>query len=146
MNTVEAIEREGLRDDLPEFAVGDNVNVTIKVVEGDRERTQVFAGTVISKKGSGLRRTFTVRKIIQGEGVERVFPLYSPSIVAIEVSRQGHVRRSKLYYLRNRVGKATKVKEALLGGELADAEEPAQEAAGEVPAEAEPAETESESE
>jgi large subunit ribosomal protein L19 len=142
MNTVEAIEKEGLRDDLPEFAVGDNVNVTIKVVEGDRERTQVFAGTVISKKGSGLRRTFTVRKIIQGEGVERVFPLYSPSIVAIEVSRQGHVRRSKLYYLRDRVGKATKVKEALLGGEQADAEESPREG----PAETEPAETESESE
>jgi large subunit ribosomal protein L19 len=114
MNTVEAIELEGLRDDLPEFSVGDGIDVTIKVVEGDRERTQVFSGTVIAKKGRGVRKTFTVRKIIQGEGVERVFPLNSPSIVSIKVSRQGRVRRGKLYYLRKRVGKATKVKEAIL--------------------------------
>ncbi len=142
MNTVEALEKEGLRDDLPEFSIGDNVDVTLKVVEGDRERTQVFAGTVIARKGTGMRASFTVRKIIQGEGVERVFPLNSPSIVSIKVSRQGKVRRSKLYYLRERVGKATKVKEALLAGErTADAPEDA----GEAPEET-PAGTESESE
>jgi large subunit ribosomal protein L19 len=143
MNSLEALEKEGLRDDLPEFSVGDNVDVTLKVVEGDRERTQVFAGTVIARKGTGKRATFTVRKIIQGEGVERVFPLNSPSIVSIKVARQGKVRRSKLYYLRDRVGKATKVKEALLAGDETPA--PSPEASGEESEEA-PAETESEAE
>ena len=146
MNTVEALEKEGQREDLPEFSIGDNVDVTLKVVEGDRERTQVFAGTVIARKGTGMRETFTVRKIIQGEGVERVFPLNSPSIVSIKVSRQGKVRRSKLYYLRERVGKATKVKEALLTGERA-AETPAPSpAAAEEETEEPPAEPENESE
>jgi large subunit ribosomal protein L19 len=145
MNTVETIEREGLRDDLPKFTIGDNVDVTLKVVEGDRERTQVFSGTVIARKGSGMRESFTVRKIIQGEGVERVFPLNSPSIVGIKIVRQGKVRRSKLYYLRDRVGKATKVKESLVTDEQAQATGEEQPTEAE-PAEPESAETESESE
>ncbi len=112
MNMVEAIEKEGLREDLPKFNIGDSVDVALRVTEGESERTQVFSGTVIARKGSGIRETFTVRRIVQGEGVERVFPLNLPSIVSIEVTRKGRVRRSKLYYLRDRVGKATKVKES----------------------------------
>ena len=154
MNTVEALEQEGLRKDLPDFSIGDTVDVTIKVVEGDRERTQVFSGTVIARKGSGIRQNFTVRKIVQGEGVERVFPLAAPSIVSIKVTRTGKVRRSKLYYLRKRVGKATKVKEAMYqnlpeGPAAAEdetpestPEAPAEEASDEAADEGEPAETE----
>lgn len=120
MNIMEEIEREGLRTDLPDIKVGDDVNVTLKVVEGETERTQVFAGTVIGKKGSGIRQSFTVRRIVQGEGVERVFPFCSPAIVSIETTRSGKTKRSKLYYLRDRVGKATKVKESLIGLEAAN--------------------------
>lgn len=112
MNMVEVIEKEGLREDLPEFNIGDSVDVALRVTEGESERIQVFSGTVIARKGSGIREAFTVRRIVQGEGVERVFPLNSPSIVSIEITRKGRVRRSKLYYLRDRVGKATKVKES----------------------------------
>ena len=143
MSTMDAIDKEGLRTDLPEFAVGDSVNVVIKVVEGDRERNQIFSGTVIAKKGKGRRCMFTVRKIVQGEGVERVFPLHSPSIATIKVVRQGRVKRSKLYYLRKRVGKATKVKEALLAGDTG--EEPAEDIADvpeDAPADGEPASSE----
>ena len=122
MNIMEEIEREGLKADLPNIKIGDDVNVTLKVVEGETERTQVFAGTVIAKKGSGMRQSFTVRRIVQGEGVERVFPLCSPSIVSIETTRGGKTKRSKLYYLRDRVGKATKVKESLMGLRAADSE------------------------
>ena len=101
------------RTDLPVVSVGDNVSVQVKVKEGDRERTQTFVGTVIRVRGGGLGRTFTVRRIVQGEGVERTFPMHSPVIAGIEVTRKGKVRRSRLYYLRDRVGKGTRLREVL---------------------------------
>lgn len=93
----------------PDFNVGDLVDVHIKIVEGDKERIQVFSGTVIARRGSGSRETFTVRRIVDGEGVERCFPLHSPKILDIRVRKRGQVRRAKLYYLRERVGKATRI-------------------------------------
>jgi large subunit ribosomal protein L19 len=99
------IESEQFRKDSPQFAVGDSVRVHTKVVEGDKERIQIFAGVVIGKRGTGLNETFTVRRISHGEGVERVFPLHSPRVDKVEVERQGAVRRAKLTYLRNRIGK-----------------------------------------
>ena len=99
--------------DIPLYRVGDEVKVFFKIVEGDKERHQIFQGTVIAKKHGGMRETFTVRRIVEGEGVERIFPLYSPKISRIEVLRRGRVKRAKLYYLRDRVGKARKVKELL---------------------------------
>ena len=101
------------RNDLPEVSVGDSVDVAVKITEGDRQRTQTFSGTVIRVRGGGLGRTFTVRRIVQGEGVERVFPVHSPVIEGIQVTRKGRVRRSRLYYLRDRVGKATRLREVL---------------------------------
>ncbi len=101
------------RRDLPEVSVGDSVDVQIKIKEGDRERVQTFSGTVIRVRGGGLGRTFTVRRIVQGEGVERTFPTNSPIIAGIEITRKGRVRRSRLYYLRDRVGKATRLREVL---------------------------------
>ena len=111
MNTLEQLEAAQLRDDLPEFSPGDTIRVHVRVVEGGRERTQVFEGVVIAKNGGGLRESFTVRKISFGVGVERIFPLHAPIISSIEVIRRGDVRRAKLYYLRDRVGKATRIKE-----------------------------------
>lgn len=109
---LDKIESEQFRKDRAEFGVGDSVRVHTKVVEGDKERIQVFSGVVIGKRGHGLNETFTVRRISYGEGVERVFPLHSPRVDKIEVERQGHVRRAKLTYLRKRLGKgATLVKE-----------------------------------
>jgi large subunit ribosomal protein L19 len=106
------IESEQYRKDKPQFAVGDSVKVHTKVIEGDKERIQVFAGVVIGRRGHGLNQTFTVRRISYGEGVERIFPLHSPRVDRIEVERQGAVRRAKLTYLRKRIGKgATAVKE-----------------------------------
>ncbi|HEX4589135.1 MAG TPA: 50S ribosomal protein L19 [Gemmataceae bacterium] len=99
------------RDDLPKFDVGDTVDVHVRILEGNKERVQVFNGTVIAKRGEGARETFTVRRIVQGEGVERVFPLNSPKIAKVDVKRSGESRRAKLYYLRDRVGKATKLRE-----------------------------------
>jgi large subunit ribosomal protein L19 len=99
------------RDDLPEFRPGDTVKVHVRVVEGNRERTQVFEGVVIARNGSGLDASFTVRKVSFGVGVERVFPVNAPIIQKVEVTRRGDVRRSKLYYLRDRVGKAARIKE-----------------------------------
>ncbi len=99
--------------DIPLYRVGDEVKVFFKIVEGDKERHQIFQGTVIAKKHGGMRETFIVRRIVEGEGVERIFPLYSPKISRIEVLRRGRVKRAKLYYLRDRVGKARKVKELL---------------------------------
>lgn len=98
-------------DQVPKFEVGDYVEVHQKILEGQKERIQVFAGTVIARRGSGLRETFTVRRIVQGEGVERTFPVHSPRIAKVVVKRHGRVRRAKLYYLRERVGKATKLRE-----------------------------------
>ena len=111
MDRIRQVEASQLKRSVPQFEIGDTVEVSVKLVEGDRERIQVFTGTVIARKGSGLRETFTVRRIVQGEGVERVFALHSPFLTDVKVVRQGRVRRSKLYYLRDRVGKRTRVKE-----------------------------------
>jgi large subunit ribosomal protein L19 len=111
MQKTDIVESEYLRDDIPDFRPGDTVKVHVRVVEANRERIQIFQGVVISRKGGGLRETFTVRKISFGVGVERTFPVHSPMISKIEVMMQGRVRRAKLYYLRDRVGKAAKVRE-----------------------------------
>jgi large subunit ribosomal protein L19 len=111
VNIIENIEREQLRDDIPQFKAGDNVKVHFKVVEGSRHRIQVFQGTVIKRQGEGVRETFTVRKQSFGVGVERTFPLHSPKIDKIEVTQIGDVRRAKLYYLRQKVGKQARVRE-----------------------------------
>ncbi len=111
MNTLDQIEGAQLRDDIPNFGPGDTVRVHVRVIEGGRERTQAFEGVVIARKGGGIRETFTVRKISFGVGVERIFPVHAPIIQKIDVLRRGDVRRAKLYYLRDRVGKATRIKE-----------------------------------
>jgi len=111
MNTLDQIEAAFLRDDLPDFRPGDNIKVNVRVAEGGRERIQIYEGVVISRDGGGLRETFTVRKVSFGVGVERIFPLHAPIIHSIEVIRRGKVRRAKLYYLRDRVGKGTRIKE-----------------------------------
>ena len=113
MDALKLIAESSIKEVAPEFAVGDTVRVYVKIREGDRERIQAFEGTVIAKKGSGVAETFTVRRVSYGVGVERVFPLHSPNVAAVKVIRKGKVRRSKLYYLRDRVGKAAKVKEKL---------------------------------
>jgi large subunit ribosomal protein L19 len=106
-----AVEQAAAKKDIPDFDIGDNVDVHQRILEGSKERVQVFNGVVISRKGEGMQAMFTVRRIVQGEGVERVFPLNSPKIAKIEVKRTGQVRRAKLYYLRKRVGKATRLRE-----------------------------------
>lgn len=111
MNPTDLIDQESLRDDIPEFAPGDTLKVHVRVVEGDKERIQMFQGVVLRRQGDGIRETFTVRKLSYGVGVERTFPVHTPAIEKIEVATHGDVRRAKLYYLRDRVGKATKVKE-----------------------------------
>jgi large subunit ribosomal protein L19 len=112
VNPTDLVDIAGLRDDVPEFRPGDTVRVHVKVTEGNRSRVQVFEGVVIARRGSGIRESFTVRKIsFNGVGVERTFPLHAPVIDHIEVVRRGKVRRAKLYYLRDRVGKKAKIKE-----------------------------------
>ena len=111
MNIIKALEEEQMKKDLPEFNVGDTVQVHYRIKEGNRERIQVFEGTVLKRQGGGVRETFTVRRISYGVGVERTFPLHSPRVEKIVVTRRGKVRRAKLYYLRERQGKAAKVKE-----------------------------------
>lgn len=111
MNIIETLEKEQLRSDIPEFAPGDTVRVHAKIVEGSRERIQMFEGVVIGRQGTGVRETFTVRHISYGIGVERMFPVHSPRIEKIDVLRKGIVRRAKLYYLRNLTGKAARIKE-----------------------------------
>lgn len=111
MDYIRAIERQQIREDLPRVQVGDNVKVHYRIKEGDREREQVFQGDVIRMSGAGARETFTVRKISFGVGVERTFPVHSPKIASLDVVRHGRVRRAKLYYLRNRVGKAARLRE-----------------------------------
>ncbi len=135
MNPTDLVERPYLRDDLPDFRAGDTVKVHVRVVEGERERIQVFEGIVIRRRGSQLSETFTVRKVSFGVGVERTFPAHSPMIGKIEVATRGDVRRAKLYYLRDRVGKATRLRErkpkpgadgaAAKGGKKGLAEQPA---------------------
>ena len=111
MNIIETLEKEQLRSDIPEFAPGDTVRVHAKIVEGSRERIQMFEGVVIGRQGTGVRETFTVRRISYGIGVERMFPVHSPRIEKIDVLRKGIVRRANLYYLRNLTGKAARIKE-----------------------------------
>ena len=111
MQPTDLIDQESLRDDIPDFAPGDTVKVHVRVVEGNRERVQVFEGVVIARQGDGVRETFTVRKLSFGVGVERTFPVHSPIIAKIERVTEGAVRRAKLYYLRDRVGKAARVRE-----------------------------------
>jgi len=111
MNTLDALDAESLRDDIPEFRPGDSVKVHVRVVEGNRSRIQVFQGVVLRRQGGGIRETFTVRKISFGVGVERTFPVHTPVVEKIEVVTRGDVRRAKLYYLRDLRGKAAKIKE-----------------------------------
>ena len=111
MNAIDLIDAQSLRDDVPAFGAGDTLKVHVRVVEGTRERVQLFQGAVIRRQGDGLRETFTVRKESYGVGVERTFPVHSPILAKIEVVSRGDVRRAKLYYLRDRVGKAAKIKE-----------------------------------
>ena len=120
------VEEAGLKKDMPDFAIGDQVEVHQRILEGEKERIQVFAGVVISRRGEGMREMFTVRRIVQGEGVERTFPLHSPKIAKVDVKRTGVVRRAKLYYLRERVGKATRLREPrakLVSGQESSSEE-----------------------
>lgn len=116
MDLVKAIEQEQLNKDVPKINAGDYVRVHLKIKEGNRERIQVFEGTVIAKKGTGLSETFTVRRLASGVGVERIIPVHSPKIEKIETVRRGIVRRAKLYYLRKKIGKAAKVRERLRTG------------------------------
>ncbi len=111
MNATDLVDRTQLRDDIPEFAPGDTLKVHVRVVEGTRERVQLFQGAVIRRQGSGARETFTVRKVSFGVGVERTFPMHSPTIAKIEVVTHGRVRRAKLYYLRERRGKRARIRE-----------------------------------
>jgi large subunit ribosomal protein L19 len=111
MNIIEQLEKEQMDREVPEFSPGDTVVVQVKVKEGNRERLQAFEGVVIAKRNRGLNSAFTVRKVSHGEGVERVFQTYSPTVAAIQVKRKGDVRRAKLYYLRGRTGKAARIKE-----------------------------------
>ena len=111
MNTLDVLDADSLRADIPEFRPGDTVKVHVRVVEGNRSRIQVFQGVVIRRQGGGIRETFTVRKISFGVGVERTFPVHTPVVEKIEVVTRGDVRRAKLYYLRDRVGKSAKIRE-----------------------------------
>jgi large subunit ribosomal protein L19 len=111
MKATDLIDNESLRDDIPDFAAGDEVKVHVRVVEGNKERIQIFQGNVIGRQGSGLQETYTVRKLSYGVGVERTFPLHTPTVNKIEVVKRGDVRRAKLYYLRGRTGKAAKIRE-----------------------------------
>ncbi len=113
MDALKLIAQDSLKSEVPAIEIGDTVKVHVKIREGEKERIQVFEGTVIARKGSGVSETFTVRRLSYGVGVERVFPLHSPNVAKVELVRHGRVRRSKLYYLRDRVGKAAKVKEQI---------------------------------
>lgn len=110
MDALKTIAQDSLKTEIPQMSIGDTVRVAVKIKEGDKERIQMFEGTVIAKKHGGISETFTVRRVSYGCGVERVFPLHSPNVASVEVVRKGRVRRGKLYYLRDRVGKAAKVK------------------------------------
>ncbi len=128
---IEKVEQAYIKKDRPEFSVGDTVSVSVRIVEGQKERTQVFTGTVISRKGRGLNEMFTVRRIVNNEGVERIFPLNSPQVLAVKVLRSGHVRRAKLYYLRERIGKSVRLRDKQRGlapKKTAKADYPADEA------------------
>ena len=109
---IQHVETQYLKKDMPQFRVGDTVDIHTRIVEGDKERIQVFSGTVIMKKGSGINETFTVRRIVNNEGVERIFPIHSPFIAKVVVRRSGETRRAKLFYLRDRVGKSVRLTES----------------------------------
>ena len=111
MNPTDLVDKPSLRNDLPDFGPGDTLKVHVRVVEGNKERVQIFQGNVIRRQGSGVAETYTVRKVSYGVGVERTFPLHTPTVARLEVVRKGDVRRAKLYYLRDRTGKAAKIKE-----------------------------------
>lgn len=113
---IDLVEAASVKKDVPKFQIGDQVEVHLRILEGQKERMQKFDGTVIAIRGDGMREMFTVRRIVQGEGVERVFPIHSPKIAKVEVKRTGRVRRAKLYYLRDRVGKATRLRERKVKG------------------------------
>ena len=113
MDALKLIAQDSLKEEVPVIEIGDTVKVSVRVREGEKSRIQIFEGTVIARKGSGISETFTVRRVSYGVGVERVFPIHSPNVAGIQVVRHGRVRRSKLYYLRDRVGKAAKVKEQI---------------------------------
>ena len=113
MDALKTIAASSLKAETPKFNIGDTIKVGVNIREGEKERVQMFEGTVIAKKGSGVAETFTVRRVSYGVGVERVFPIHSPNVVSVEIIRHGRVRRSKLYYLRDGVGKASKVKEQI---------------------------------
>ena len=112
---IEKVEQEYIKKDVPKFSVGDTVSVSVRIIEGQKERTQIFTGTVISRKGKGLNEMFTVRRIINNEGVERVFPINSPQVGDVKVVRSGHTRRAKLYYLRDRIGKSVRLRDKQRG-------------------------------
>ncbi len=116
MDLMDHLDKKSLKESVPSFDVGDSVDVEVRITEGDKERIQVFSGMVIAIKGRGVARTFTVRRIVQGEGVERVFPIHSPRVAGVRVRRHGRVRRAKLYYLRGRTGKAARVAEKWQAG------------------------------
>ena len=103
--------QSSMKTEVPDFKIGDTVGVSVRIVEGEKERIQIFTGTVIARRGSGISETFTVRRIVNNQGVERIFPLHSPKVAGVEVIRSGKVRRAKLYFLRDRIGKATRLKE-----------------------------------
>ena len=111
MDALKIISADSVKQEIPAFEVGDTVRIGVNIREGDKERVQMFEGTVIARKGSGISETFTVRRVSYGVGIERVFPIHSPKVKEVKVIRRGKVRRAKLYYLRDRVGKAAKVKE-----------------------------------
>ena len=111
MKSTDLVDKASLRDDVPDFGAGDTLKVHVRVVEGNRERVQIFEGVVISRRGSGIGESFKVRKLSFGVGVERIFPVHAPIVESIEIQRKGKVRRSKLYYLRDRIGKSAKIKE-----------------------------------
>lgn len=119
-NIIDQLEREGMKESIPAFNIGDTVKVSVKIKEGDKERLQAFEGVVISRKNGGIRETFTVRKISYGVGVEKTFPIHSPKISSIEVVRNGKPRRAKLYYVRNLTGKAAKIKENIKSDKPSD--------------------------
>lgn len=136
MRTLDAIEKDWQRKKPAKFDVGDSVEVHVRIIEGDRERVQIFSGTVIAKRHEGLSETFTVRRIVQGEGVERIFPINSPRVVDVVVKKKGNVRRAKLHYLRSRVGRGTRIEEKLGAMEKEQASAPsakAEEKAAEAP-------------
>ena len=113
MDALQLIAQDSLKQEVPQIEIGDTIKIDVNIREGQRERIQVFEGTVIAMKGSGISETFTVRRVSYGVGVERVFPIHSPNVKGIKLVRKGHVRRAKLYYLRDRVGKAAKLREKI---------------------------------